>query len=198
MLRSISAIAVSLLMLTSAEYASAERIYCSITGAKQGVISGDRGLGGDATLIPILALSEEVMSPRDSTTGSVTGQLQHKPVMLLKSLDRASPQLFMAAISNENLSTVSCLFYRDRAGNKSVPYFKMVLRNAGISDLKIVGYGVSNDGDPETIANTGTTGDRASGGVERESLSLVYQRMEMTDLDSNITVTDDWSADSKF
>ncbi len=196
MLRSVSAIAVSLLMLTSAEYASAERIYCSITAAKQGVLSGDHGLGGDATLIPILALSEEVISPRDSTTGSVTGQLQHKPIVLLKSLDRASPQLFLAAITSENLSTVSCLFYRDRAGNKSVPHFKMVLRNAGIADLKIVGHGVGNDTDSETAASMGTVGDRAS--TERESLSLVYQRMEMTDLDSNITVTDDWSADSKF
>jgi len=175
--RHLSIFLAALILLETSQHAAAERIYCSISTQRQGVINGDRGLGGDATMIPISGFSEEVISPRDPLTGQATGRLQHKPIVLLKSPDRASPQLLMAATSNENLSSVRCLFYRSlRPGNTATAYFRIVLTNASIVDLKIVG-------------------DRNSNDSERESVSLIYQRIELTDINSNTTVTDDWNTE---
>jgi type VI secretion system secreted protein Hcp len=176
MLRQLSTATAALLMLLTAQQARAEHIYCSITGQRQGAIHGDRGLGGDAAQIPVRTLTEEIASPRDAATGQATGKRQHMPVTLVKSLDSASPQLFMAAVTNEILSSVRCTFYRDRGvGGVASPYFRLVLTNAGIADLKMAGDGATN-------------------GNELESVALTYQRIELTDLDTNTSALDDWAS----
>ena len=95
-------------------------------------------------------------------------------------LDASSPQFFMAAVDNETLQ-VTCTFYRAfRSGTGEMrAYFKIALTNATIVDYKDAGDGVNG----------------TAAGDERERISMTYQKIELTDLDSNKTAQDDWLGD---
>jgi type VI secretion system secreted protein Hcp len=186
MLRIVSITVAGLTMLTLAVPASAEHIYCTFVGAKQGKFHGDHGLNGDPTQIPVYALTQEVTVPLDTATGAVSGKRQHSPLTIVKPLDRSSPQFFAAAVTNETLSSVTCMLYRDvERGAAPTAYFKFVLTNATIVDLKDAGDG-ANGGDER-----GSERDR---GNERERISFAYRRIEVTDLDSGTTAIDDWTS----
>jgi len=50
------------------------------------------------------------VSPRDPASGLPTGKRQHKPISFLKEWGAATPQLFQALVTNENLKTVKFEF----------------------------------------------------------------------------------------
>jgi type VI secretion system secreted protein Hcp len=166
-------------MLGSHVPAFAQEIQCTVTGAVQGTFQGDRG--GKSSQIPVLFLTEAITVPIDPATGLPTGKRTHKPLTLVKELDASSIQFFQAAVTNETLRSVTCTFYRAfRSGSGAGParaYFKVALTNAHIVEYKDAGDGINGD----------ALGD------ERERISLAYQRIELTDLDSNGIASDDWS-----
>jgi len=157
----------------------AQEVFCKITGSKQGVIKGDNTIKGLEDTIPVLALSEGVSSPIDQTTGQVTGRRVHKPFVIVKTLDSASPKLFMAAVTNENLTSVECSFYRrSRVGTMQL-YFKIKLENALISSQDIGGD------------NLGGNVIRQNPGVQ-ETVQFVFQKITLQDTVSGTVATDDW------
>src|SRR5215469_3820179 len=123
----------ALTVLGSAVPASAQEIFCTVVGKSQGQFQGDRGgPGGGAHQIPVLSLTEEIISPFDTATGHVTGKREHKPITIIKELDASSPQFFKAAVRNEPLTSVTCTFYHGfrggtGTGENARPYFKIVL-----------------------------------------------------------------------
>jgi type VI secretion system secreted protein Hcp len=186
MLRILSFTMAGLALLGLSVPASAEHIYCTFVGAKQGKFHGDHGLNGDPTQIPVFALTQEITVPIDTATGGVTGKRQHMPLTIIKPLDRSSPLFFAAAVTNETLSSVTCTLYRDvERGAAPTAYFKFVLTSAVIIDVKDVGDGASA-GDER--------GSERERGSEHERISFAYRRIEVTDLDSGTTAIDDWSS----
>ncbi len=184
MLRIVSLTVSGLTLLALTVPASAEHIYCTFIGAKQGKFHGDHGLNGDPTQIPVYALTQEVTVPLDTASGAVSGKRQHSPLTIVKPLDRSSPQFFAAAVTNETLSSVTCMLYRDvERGVQPTAYFKFVLTNATIVDVKDAGDGANG------VEERG--GER---GNERERISFAYRRIEVTDLDSGTTAIDDWTS----
>jgi type VI secretion system secreted protein Hcp len=176
MLRSVFVLlAGSVMLALSAAPASAQEIFCTVKGAKQGKFQD----GSGKFQIPVLFLTEEITVPTDPATGLPTGRRVHKPLTIVKELDGASIQFFQAAVTNETLSSVSCTFYRafrnGTGANGGRPYFKIDLTNAAIVDYKDAGDGVNGE----------------SQGDQRERISLTYQRIELTDLDTNMTAGDD-------
>jgi type VI secretion system secreted protein Hcp len=178
--RFIFALLAGFAVLANAAPASAQEIFCTVVGVKQGTFQGDRVAGKASSQIPVLALSEEITRPFDAATGLATGMRTHKPLTIIKELDASSPQFFQAAVMGETLHSVTCTFYRAfRSGNgETHAYFKIVLMNATIVDYRDAGDGV----------NGTATGD------ERERISLTYQHIELSDLDSNTAAADDWLA----
>ena len=76
--------------------------------------------------------------------------------------------------------------YRDvERGAAPTAYFKFVLTNATIVDVKDVGDGASA-GDER--------GSERERGSEHERISFAYRKIEVTDLDSGTTAIDDWSS----
>jgi type VI secretion system secreted protein Hcp len=102
----------------------------SITGQKQGTFNGD----GRQGKIDVIAVSHEIVSPRDAASGLPTGKRQHKPFVITKELDKSTPLLYNALVTNENLTKVELTFFRGSNG-----YMKVTLTNASISDDKRVG-----------------------------------------------------------
>jgi type VI secretion system secreted protein Hcp len=179
MMRILYAWTAGLGMLSLAVPVSAEHIYCSFIGTKQGKFQGDHGLNGDATQIPVMSFMQELAVPFDPASGLITGRRQHSPISITKSIDRSSPLFFAAAATNETLTSVTCTLYRDAdRGGASIPYFRIALTRAAIVDVKDMGDGAS--GDPR--------------GADRERISFVYQKIELTDVESGTVATDDWGA----
>jgi type VI secretion system secreted protein Hcp len=166
-----------LMMLSLAFPASAGNIYCTVVGIKQGKFQGD-GVRGDNALIAVYALTEDLKVPYDAATGQATGRRQHSPITIVKELDKSSPQFFTAAVSNETLRSVTCTFYRNATDGASRAYYKVALTNATIVEVKNSGDGVNG----------------AAQGDERERISFVYQKIELTDLDSTTSAADDWTS----
>jgi type VI secretion system secreted protein Hcp len=165
-------------VLANAAPASAQEIFCTIVAAKQGTIQGGSTGAKTASQIPVLFLTEEVTRTFDAASGLATGTRTHKPLTIVKELDAASPKLFLAAVTNETLRSVTCTFYRDSRNGigEMHAYFRITLTNAAIVDYKDAG-----DGSNGTAA-----------GDERERISFTYQRIELIDLDSNSSAEDDW------
>jgi type VI secretion system secreted protein Hcp len=183
MSRLLFALPAALAILAGGTPAFAQEIQCTVTGAKQGMFQGDRG--SRSTQIPVLFLTEAITTSYDAGTGLASGKRTHEPLTIVKELDASSIQFFQAAVTNELLKSVTCTFYRAYRSGAAAgagagrPYFRITLTNALIVEYKDSGDGINGD----------ALGD------ERERISLTYQRIELTDLDSNGTAGDDWLAD---
>ena len=70
--------------------------YLTLKGQKQGAIRGSVTQKGRENSILVHAFSNEILSPRDPATGLPTGKRMHKPFVILKEVDRGSPQLWNA------------------------------------------------------------------------------------------------------
>ena len=162
--------------------ASAQEIFCTVVGAKQGTFQDARSGGSSPSQIPVLFVTEQITVQFDPATGHSIGRRTHSPLTIVKELDSTSTQFFAAAVSNETLKSVTCTFYRGfrsgtgAGGGATRAYFRIKLTDAAIVDYKDAG--------------DGTNGTAA--GDERERISLTYQRIELTDLDTNATAFDDW------
>jgi hypothetical protein len=53
-----------------------------------------------------VSLSHSVVSPRDSASGLATGKRMHKPMVITKSLDKSSPQLFSLVVGDSGSQVV--------------------------------------------------------------------------------------------
>ncbi|WP_458024188.1 type VI secretion system tube protein TssD, partial [Pseudomonas aeruginosa] len=73
---------------------------------------------------------------RDPQSGQPTGQRVHKPVVITKVFDKASPLLLAALTSGERLTKVEIQWYRTSAAGTQEHYYTTVLEDAIIVDIK--------------------------------------------------------------
>ncbi len=155
-------------------YGSGDSLYLSIKGATQGTITGGVNQNPVKGWIAVDSWVHEIVSPRDAASGLPTGKRQHKPIVITKSIDKATPKLYQALANNENLTTVELRFYGPSATGASANYFTVKLQNANIASIR-------NFKD-ETL-------DR-----EVEMVSLTYQKITWIWVDGGITAEDDWES----
>ncbi len=99
--------------------ASAKPKPLSITGTKQGLITagaftedsvGNTYQEGHEDQVMVQGFNHEVIIPRDPQSGQPTGQRVHKPVVITKVFDKASPLLLAALTTNAGFSVTSMTF----------------------------------------------------------------------------------------
>ena len=104
--------------------------YLSLEGTKQGLITagtftedsvGNIFQEGHEDQILVQAYNHQVIIPRDPQSGQPTGQRVHKPVVITKVFDKASPLLLAALTSGERLTKVEIQWYRTSAAGKDTP-----------------------------------------------------------------------------
>jgi|SRR5690348_12615374 type VI secretion system secreted protein Hcp len=139
-------------VLVSGSARAAEHVFCKIEGQKQGIIKGDSTVKGQEDSIPILSMASGVDIPFDPASGQATGRRQHKPLTIVKNLDKASPKLFLAAVTNENLKQVTCVFYQSTGGGVQQAFFRIQLQNARITETDIGGNALTSHGVHETVS----------------------------------------------
>ena len=160
--------------------------YLRLSGQKSGEIKGSVVQKGREGKILVIAMSHEVVSPRDAASGQATGRRQHKALFITKELDKSSPLLHQAQANNENFKEWELQFWAPnvKAGTAGtgteVQHFTIKLSNAAISSIRMQ---MPNIKDPD-LTRFETF----------EEVAFVYQKIEWTWLDGGITAVDDWES----
>jgi type VI secretion system secreted protein Hcp len=156
--------------------------YLKLKGQQSGDIKGGVVKKGREGRIAVIAVSHEIVSPRDAATGQATGKRQHKPFVITKEIDQSSPRLYGALASNEILTEWELQFWAPSniglgTGGEVVRY-TVKLTNASIASIA---FRMANNKDPEFT-------NRA----EYEEIAFTYQTIEWNWMLGNVTMTDNW------
>jgi len=157
--------------------------YLKLTGQKQGDIQGSVTQKGREGKIMVIAVSHEIISPRDEISGQATGKRQHKPFVITKELDKSTPLLFKALVTNENITSWELQFFgaKTKSGTGAgieTNNYTVKLTNANIAGIKSI---MLNNKDPELVKF-----------APYEEIEFTYEKIEWTWIDGGITATDDW------
>ena len=159
--------------------------YMYAVGQKSGQVKGGVTQKGREDSIAVIAVSHSIVSPRDPQSGLPTGQRMHKPFVMTKELDKATPVLYNVLCTNENLTEVTLKFWtpqlRAAAGvGAEVQHFTIKLTNANIASID---FRMANIRHPDLVKFP-----------EWEEIAMTYQKIEWTWNDGGITAMDDWEA----
>jgi len=72
----------------------------------------------------------------DSSSGSLTGRRTHKPIVITREVDSASPQLLQALVTNEIFTAAGLHFSRAASDGKPFDVRTIELINGKIADIK--------------------------------------------------------------
>jgi type VI secretion system secreted protein Hcp len=109
--------------------------YMTFKGTKQGTIKGSSTKGKHTGGVVIQSFSFGVESPFDEHSGLPTGKRTHKPIVIVREVDEASPLLFQALCENESFTTASLNFAKPSSSGKLVLFNTIELTNATISEI---------------------------------------------------------------
>ena len=149
----------------------------TVSADVQGDIEGEVTLAGREGQIEVDSFGYNVSAPLDTATGLPTGKRQHRPVRVLKPIDKASPLLFNALVNNENLTNVTIRFWRPSQSGQEVQFYTVELVNASIVSI--------------TPSHSSTGAGLAD--PMREVVSFTFQKIIFTYENGGITGEDDWS-----
>jgi type VI secretion system secreted protein Hcp len=154
--------------------------YLKLKGQKTGDIRGSVTQKGREGSILVHASDHLIVSPRDSASGLPTGKRQHQPFVITKEVDKSTPLLYQALVTNENITQFRLDFWRPSPTGAEVQFYTIELVNASIASVKLE---MLNTDYPENAKI-----------LEREKVAFTYQRIIWTIRDGGITAQDDWES----
>jgi type VI secretion system secreted protein Hcp len=159
--------------------------YLKLKGQKQGEIKGSVTQKGREGKIMVIAVSHEIVSPRDAASGLPTGKRMHKPFIITKELDKSSPLLYNSLVTNENIPEWELQFWTPQlkaAGGTGteVQHYTIKLVNANIASID---FRMDNNKHPDLMKF-----------AEYEQVAFTYQKIMWTWNDGGITAEDDWES----
>ena len=159
--------------------------YLRMKGQKTGDVKGSVTQKGRADSMMVIAYEHSILTPRDIASGLPTGKRQHKPLMIMKEIDKASPLLYNILVTNENIPTWKLEFWtpliKAATGvGSEVQYYTIELTNANICQIEQF---MLNNKDPELTKY-----------APSEKIFFTYQKITWTWVDGGITAEDDWEA----
>jgi len=159
--------------------------YLKLKGQKLGEIKGSVTQKGREGKIAVIAVSHEIVSPRDPASGLPTGKRMHKPFVITKELDKSTPLLYNILVNNENVSEWELQFWTPQikaavgTGNE-VQHYTVKLTNANIASIA---FRMANNKHPDLMKF-----------AEYEEVAFTYQKILWTWMDGGISAEDDWEA----
>jgi type VI secretion system secreted protein Hcp len=156
--------------------------YLHLKGNKSGEIKGSCTQKGREGQIVVIESHHEVVSPRDAASGLPSGRRQHKPFVITKEVDKATPLLYQALVNNELISEFELHFWRPgikaaSGAGAEVQYYTVKLVNARIVDIAF------------TQPNTRDVNLQKT--AELETVAFTYQHIEWIWVEGGITASDD-------
>jgi type VI secretion system secreted protein Hcp len=157
--------------------------YMKLKGQKQGEIKGSVTQKGREDSIMVIAVSHEIVSPRDPASGLPTGKRMHKPIVITKELDKSSPLLYNVLTNNENVSELEIKFWTPQIKAQTgvgseVNHYTLKLINANIASIS---FRMPNNRHAELMKF-----------AEFEEIAFTYQKVIWTWNDGGVTAEDDW------
>jgi type VI secretion system secreted protein Hcp len=154
--------------------------YLNLKGQKTGDIKGSVTQKGREGKIMVIAVSHEVVSPRDPASGLPTGKRMHKPFVITKELDKSSPLLWNVLVNNENITEWQLQFWQPSATGAEKQHYTVKLTNANIASIA---FRMANNKHPDLMKF-----------AEYEEIAFTYQKIEWVWVDGGITALDDWES----
>jgi type VI secretion system secreted protein Hcp len=159
--------------------------YLKLEGQKQGAINGSITQKGREDSIGVIAVSHEIVSPRDPASGLPTGKRMHKAFVITKELDKSSPLLYNSLTKNENIPKWSLKFFTPgTAAGKNlgteVNHYTVELINANVASINFI---MKNNRNPQNMQIP-----------EFEEVAFTYQKIIWTWTEGGITAEDDWES----
>src|ERR1044071_9914900 len=109
--------------------------YLRLTGQKQGDIKGSVIQKTREDSIMVIAVSHEIISPRDPASGLPTGKRMHKPMVITKELDKSTPLLYNVLVNNENITEWQLQCWQPSSTGAEKQHFAIKLTNANIASI---------------------------------------------------------------
>ena len=106
--------------------------FVKVEGEKQGAIEGSCGVKNHEKEIQAFSIDHKVYMPTDPQTGLPSGKRVHDPLMFTKEFDKASPKLYQALCSGEQMKNVEILYFRVAKDGKEEHYFTQKLEGATV------------------------------------------------------------------
>ena len=154
--------------------------YLSLKGQKQGDIKGSVTQKGREGKIQVIAVSHDIVSPRDAASGLPTGKRMHKPFVITKELDKSSPLLYNVLVNNEQVTNWELQHWTPSATGAEKQHYTVKLTNATIASIA---FRMANNKHPDLMKYT-----------ENEEISFTYQKIEWVWVKGGITAMDDWES----
>ncbi len=154
--------------------------YLKLKGQKSGEIKGSVTQKGRENKIMVIAVSHDIVSPRDAASGLPTGKRMHKPFVITKELDKSTPLLYSMLTNNENIPEWQLEFWQPSATGAEKQHYTIKLTNANIASID---FRMANNKHPDLMKF-----------MEYEEVAFTYQKIEWTWVDGGITAHDDWEA----
>ena len=156
--------------------------YLIAKAQKQGQIKGSVIQKGKEGWIAVYGFHHEVVSPREVASGMATGKRQHKPLTITKEIDKSTPLLYQALVTNEIFSELTLRFFAPdlKGAGKEIQIYTIKLVNANINSI------VDDMANIKIAENTKLP--------LLEMISFTYQKIEWTWNEGGITSTDSWES----
>jgi type VI secretion system secreted protein Hcp len=161
--------------------------YLKLKGRKSGEIKGSVTQKGREGKIMVIAVSHDLVSPRDAASGLPTSRRMHKPFVITKELDKSSPLLYKVFADNENLLEWELQFWtpqmRAATGvGSETQHYTIRLTNASIASID---FRMANNKHPDLMKLS-----------EYEEVAFTYEKIEWTWVDGGITAMDNWESNN--
>ena len=157
----------------------AYEFYVTVESKKTGKFREETG-GGKGKVpgrVTGIAFEYSVDSPRDAASGMATGKRVHHPVSFVKQWGASSPQFFSALVSNDVLTSVLFEFMITSEMGKPQVFHTIRLTNVAVTAIEQL---VAHDDEDVHDARP------------LEKISMMFQKIEITNLDGNTSAVDDW------
>lgn len=148
----------------------------TITGAKQGLFTGNATGQQHRGKIQGLSFAHDVLAPHDAASGQASGKRRYQPITFVKAWDAATLQLFQALVTNETLTSVVFEFYGTTANGVEEAHHTITLTNASVEEIRLF------TGDVDQINQYQAH--------HLEHVSLAFQQIRIKDNASGMSATD--------
>jgi type VI secretion system secreted protein Hcp len=148
-------------------------IIMKIKAQQQGDIKGDLTQTGREGYIKVISVNHEINSAIDPSTGLLIVKKQHKPLLVLKELDRSTINLYNSFLTNEILLSVELKFWTQTQTVAEVNFFNISLTNARVVSIRQISQEINL--------------------AQSEEVRLTYQKIEWKNLIANNVSQGDWS-----
>ncbi len=146
-------------LLSAALAASgAETVHLFLKGSKTASFNPDSKSGAFLAQANLASIK----SPRDAASGQATGRRTYEPITFRKRIDKSTPLLFQALVTNEQIKEATFSFFRAGGGGQVEVYGVAKLTDAKIKNIRKVP-------------------SRGAAAPEWEEITFVFQKITWTE-----------------